>query len=184
LPIHNRKETALPTLHEKAKDEIDAILSKYPTRRSAVLPLCALAQKEYGYMSPEAVREVAEILELDPTEIQGLVGFYTLLHETPTGKYVVEICDDLPCALRGADQFIDHVCHKLGVNVGETTEDGLFTIQRVMCIAACDRAPVAQIDLEYYEHLDPDKFDAVLEKLKSAATSGLEESGADSDSRN
>jgi len=183
LPIHNRKETALPTLREKAKDEIDAILSRYPTRRSAVLPLCDLAQKEYGYMSPEAVREVAEILELDPTEVQGLVGFYTLLREAPTGKYVIEVCDDLPCALRGADQFVDHVCHRLGVNVGETTEDGLFTVQRVMCIAACDRAPVAQINLEYHENLDADKFDAVLEKLKNAVTSNQEESSADSDSR-
>jgi NADH-quinone oxidoreductase subunit E len=85
--------------------------------------------------------------------------------------------------LRGADQFVDHVCHKLGVDVGETTEDGLFTVQRVMCIAACDKAPIAQINLEYYENLDPEEFDTVLEKLKNAATSNQEETGANSDSR-
>jgi NADH-quinone oxidoreductase subunit E len=173
----------LPTLRESAKDKIDAILEKYPTRRSAVLPLCDLAQKEYGYMSPEAVREVAEILDLDPTEVQGLVGFYTLLREAPTGEYVIEICNDLPCALRGADEFVDHVCHRLGVDVGDTTSDGLFTVQTVMCVAACDRAPVAQINLEYYEHLDPDKLHALLEKLKNAAISRREESHADPGSR-
>jgi len=173
----------LPTLRDKAQDEIDAILSKYPTKRSAVLPLCQLAQQEYGYMSREAVREVSEILELDPTEIHGLVGFYTLLHENPTGQYVIEICDDLPCALRGADEFVDHVCHKLGVRAGETTDDGLFTVQTVMCVAACDKAPVAQINLEYYENLDPDKFDQLVEHLRSKPKSTPDEPGADTISR-
>jgi NADH-quinone oxidoreductase subunit E len=173
----------LPALRDKANDEIDAILSKYPTKRSAVLPLCHLAQKEYGYMSLEAVREVAAILELDPTEVKGLVGFYTLLHEEPTGKYVIEVCDDLPCSLRGADQFVDHVCQKLGVQVGETTDDGLFTVETVMCVAACDKAPVAQVNLEYHENLDADKFDQLVEQLKSASESTREESGADTASR-
>lgn len=159
----------MPSLRDKVQDQIDAIMAKYPTKRSAVLPLCHLAQKEYGYMSPQAVREVAEILELDPTEVQGLVGFYTLLHEKPTGKHVIEICNDLPCALRGAEQFVEHVCQKLGVRPGETTKDGLFTVETVMCIAACDKAPVAQIDLEYYEHLDPDKFGETVARLKNEA---------------
>lgn len=175
----------MPTLREKAKDEIQAILSKYPTKRSAVLPLCHLAQAEHGYMSPEAVHEVAEILELDPTEVQGLVGFYALLHENPTGKYVIEICEDLPCALRGAEQFIDHVCHKLGVSVGGTTDDGLFTVHTVMCVAACDRAPVAQINLEYYENLDPDKFDDLLQRLKNGVEAApTEQSSANTASGN
>jgi NADH-quinone oxidoreductase subunit E len=156
----------LPTLRDHAQKEIDAILAKYPTKRSAVLPLCHLAQKAYGHMNPEAVRDVAEILELDPTEVQGLLGFYTLLREEPTGKYVIEICDDLPCALRGADAFVEHVCEKLNVRPGETTEDGVFTVETVMCIAACDRAPAAQINLEYYENLDPDRFDALIEQLR------------------
>jgi NADH-quinone oxidoreductase subunit E len=173
----------LPTLRDKANDEIEAILSKYPTKRSAVLPLCHLAQKEYGYMSREAVREVAAILDLDPTEVQGLVGFYTLLREEPTGKYVIEVCDDLPCSLQGADQFVDHVCQKLGVQVGETTDDGLFTVETVMCVAACDKAPVAQVNLEYHENLDADKFDQLVEQLKTAAESTQKESDADSASR-
>ena len=160
----------MSTLRAKAQAEIDAILAKYPTKRSAVLPLCHLAQKEYGYMSPKAVRQVAEILELDPTEVKGLIGFYTLLRENPKGKHVIEICNDLPCALRGADQFVEHVCQKLSVHPGQTTQDGLFTVETVMCIAACDKAPVAQIDLEYYEHLDPEKFDEIVTQLGNQAS--------------
>jgi NADH-quinone oxidoreductase subunit E len=169
----------LRTLRDIANDEIDSILRKYPTKRSAVLPLCHLAQEQYGYMSAEAVRQVAEILDLDPTEVQGLVGFYTLLHEKPTGKHVIEICNDLPCALRGADQFVGHVCKKLGVEVGETTEDGLFTLETVMCIAACDRAPAAQIDLEYHENLDQDKFDRIIERLREKGRSGGNKASGD-----
>lgn len=173
----------MPTLRDKAQDEIDAILSKYPTKRSAVLPLCHLAQQEYGHMSHEAVREVSEILELDPTEVQGLVGFYALLHEKQMGQYVIEVCDDLPCALRGADEFVDHVCRKLGVRAGETTDDGLFTLQTVMCVAACDKAPVAQINLEYYENLDAEKFDQLVERLRYEAKSTPDEPGTDTVSR-
>lgn len=156
----------MPTLRDAANDQINAILEKYPTRRSAVLPICYLAQEHFGYVSPVAVRQIAEILELDPTEIQGLLGFYTLLHEEPTGKHVIEICTDLPCALRGADQFAEHVCNKLGVDIGGTTDDGLFTVEAVMCVAACDKAPVAQINLEYHENLDPVKFDQLIERLR------------------
>lgn len=169
----------MATLRENAKDAIDAILEKYPTKRSAVLPLCHLAQKEYGHMSPAAVREVAAILELDPTEVQGLVGFYTLLREKPIGKYVIEICNDLPCALRGADQFVQHVCDKLGVGVGETTDDGLVTVETVMCVAACDKAPVAQINLGYFENLDPKELEGILEQLKEQANSPAKDSDAD-----
>ncbi len=154
------------TLRDRARHEIDAILARYPTKRSAVLPLCHLAQREYGYMSPEAVREVADILGLDPTQVRGLVGFYILLHEELTGKHIIQICDDLPCALRGADQLVEHVCQRLGVRPGQTTADGTFTLETVMCVAACHRAPVAQIDLEYHENLDPDKFDEVVARLK------------------
>jgi NADH-quinone oxidoreductase E subunit len=180
-PLANNKEMVLPILRDKAQDRIDAILQRYPTKRSAVLPLCHLAQEEYGYMSPEAVREVADILELDPTEVQGLVGFYTLLREKPTGEYVIEICNDLPCALRGADRFVEHVCRKLGIRTGETTADGLFSVETVMCVAACDRAPVAQINLEYFENLDPDKIDAIIEGLvkEAEATDAQEKPRAD-----
>ena len=155
---------------EKYKREITDILSKYPDKRSAVLPMMHLAQREYGYMSQEAMTEVAGILDLDPTHVLSLAGFYTLYYEEPVGKYVLEICNDLACALRGADDFVEMACEKLGVSPEETTEDGLFTLKTVMCLAACDKAPMLQCNLEYQENLDEDKLDALLAELRQKAS--------------
>src|SRR5690242_10703345 len=101
-------------LKENRASEIDAVLAKYPTKRSAVMPLLYLAQEEYGYCNADAIREVAELTGLDPTEVESIVGFYTMFFEEKTGRYIVEVCDDLPCALRGADQFVSHCERKLG----------------------------------------------------------------------
>ncbi|MCA9932559.1 MAG: NAD(P)H-dependent oxidoreductase subunit E [Ardenticatenaceae bacterium] len=157
---------------EKYAKEIEGILARFPSKKSAALPLMHLAQHEYGYMSPEAMREVAEILDLDPTHILSLSGFYSLYYEEPVGKYVLEICNDLACALRGADEFVEMATDKLGIPVDGTTEDGLFTIKTVMCLGACDRAPMLQCNLKFEEHLDEAKFDLLLERLRSEANTG------------
>ena len=162
-------------LRDKYASEIQKILDKYPPerKRSAVLPILYLAQSEYGYCTPEAIEEVAAILGLDPTEVNSVVGFYTLFYDRPIGQHVIQVCNDLPCALRGADRFVDHVCAGLGLDKhalehgGQTTADGQFTVETVMCIAACDKAPCAQIDLEFAELLTPEKFDALLESLRA-----------------
>ena len=160
-------------LVEEYSDEIQAILAKYPDKRSAVLPLMYLAQEAYGFMSREAMRDVAGVLDLNPTEVLSLAGFYTLFYEEPVGKYVLEICNDLPCALRGADEFVEMACHKLGVEVGGTTEDGMFTVKTVMCLAACDKAPMLQANLKYEENLDEEKFDALITRLREEAAKGV-----------
>lgn len=157
---------------EKYAEEIEGILARFPHKKSAVLPLMHLAQQEYGYMSDAAMREVADILDLDPTHILSLAGFYSLFHEEPTGKYVLEICNDLACALRGADDFVEIVCRKLDVPVGGTTEDGLFTVQTAMCLGACDRAPMLQYNLKFAEYLNEEKFDELVAYLREEATSG------------
>jgi NADH-quinone oxidoreductase E subunit len=159
-------------LAEKYPSEIQAILAKYPDQRSAVLPLMYLAQEAYGFMSKEAMHDVAAVLGLDATEVLSLAGFYTLFYEEPVGKYVLEICTDLPCALRGAEEFADMACHKLGVDVDETTEDGLFTVKKVMCLAACDKAPMMQVNLKFEENLDEEKFDALITRLRQEAADG------------
>lgn len=159
-------------LIENYADEIYAILANYPDKRSAVLPLMYLAQEEYGFMSQEAMRDVAGVLDMDPTEVLSLAGFYTLFYEEPVGKYVLEICNDLPCALRGADEFVEMACDKLGTDVGGTTDDGLFTIKTVMCLAACDKAPMLQANLKYEENLDEAKFDALITRLRKEAADG------------
>lgn len=157
------------TFSEKYQAEIEGVIARFPNKKSAVLPLMHLAQRHYGYMSKEAMQEVAGLLDLDPTHVLSLTGFYTLYYEEPVGKYVLEICNDLACALRGADEFVDMACRKLQIGVDETTPDGLFTIKTVMCLAACDRAPMLQCNLKFEEKLDEAKFDQLIARLKADA---------------
>jgi NADH-quinone oxidoreductase subunit E len=154
-------------IREKRAAEIEKVLAKYPPerKRSAVMPLLYIAQEEYGYCSPEAMKEVAEIIGCDPTEVKSIVGFYTMFYENPVGEFVIDLCDDLPCALRGADKFVGHCEKKLGIRAGHTTPDGKFTLNTVMCIAACDRAPVAQVNKEFRYDLTEASFDRMVDEL-------------------
>ncbi len=162
-------------LQEKYSNEIEKILSKYPPdrKRSAVLPLLYIAQQEYGYCTPEAIRDVAGIVGVEPMEVESVVGFYTLFYDKPIGKHVVQVCNDLPCALRGSEQFLDHVCKRLGVDKhqvehgGATTADGTFTLESVVCLGACDKAPMMQIDLEYFERLSNEDFDRIIDEMQA-----------------
>lgn len=151
----------------KYATEIEQILKKYPDKKSAILPIMHLAQTEYGYMNQEAMAEVAQILDLDPTHVLSIAGFYSLFYEEPVGKYVLEICNDLACALRGADQFVEMASRKLGIPVEGTTPDGLFTLKTVMCLAACDKAPMLQCNLHYHENLNEQKFDVLIASLRA-----------------
>ena len=159
-------------LRDKYAKEIDALLARFPQKKSAVLHLMHLAQNEYGYMSDAAMREVADILDLDPTHILSLAGFYSLFYEEPTGKHVLEICNDLACALRGADEFVEMASRKLDIPVEGTTNDGIFTLKTVMCLGACDRAPMLQCNLKFYENLDEAKFGTLLTDLRARAADG------------
>lgn len=156
-------------LREKYAKEIDALLARFPDKKSAVLHLMHLAQNEYGYMSDEAMNEVADILDLEPTHILSLAGFYSLFYEEPTGRYVLEVCNDLACALRGADDFVEMASRKLDIPVEGTTNDGMFTLKTVMCLGACDRAPMLQCNLKFYENLDETKFDELIAALRAKA---------------
>lgn len=164
-------------LRDKYANEIDALLARFPQKKSAVLHLMHLAQSEYGYLSEAAMREVAGILDLDPTHVLSLAGFYSLFYEEPTGRYVLEICNDLACALRGADEFVDMASRKLGVPPESTTPDGLFTLKTVMCLGACHRAPMLQCNLKFYENLDEAKFDALLADLRAKAATAAAATG-------
>jgi len=132
-------------LHHAA--EIEQVLAKYPPDRkqSAVMPLLHLAQRETGYVTKQVVIEIAEIVGVSTTEVASIIGFYTLYHDHPEGRYRFQICTDLPCALRGADQFLNDLCKALQVKPGETTKDGLITVEEVKCLAACHRAPMFQV---------------------------------------
>lgn len=155
--------------------EIDQILAKYPPERvrSAVIPLLYLAQRKQGAVSQSAIQEIAKILKINATEVASIAGFYTLFHEEGGGRYRIQICTDLPCALRGADEFLKQICDYLGVKTGETTTDGLFTIEEVKCLAACHRAPMFQLqgdgEIVYYEDQSLETVKALIEHLRIEA---------------
>lgn len=165
-------------LAEKYRQEIEAIIARYPPehKRAAVMPLLYLAQREYGYLPPEAIQEVADLLDLDPTQVGGLVRFYTLYHSEPGGKYRIQVCTDLPCALCGAEKFAEELCQALGVEMGGTTEDGLFTVEEVMCVAACHRAPVFQVQdaegIHYHENQTLESALAWVEEVRQRESHG------------
>ncbi len=126
-------------------------------------------QDHYGYLSDEAIVEVAELLEMSPLEVEELATFYTFVYREPVGKYVIHICDSLVCWLDGYESIRDYLCRKLGIEMGETTTDGLFTLLPVCCIGYCDRAPAILINRKVYGPLTIDKLDQILEKLKAKA---------------
>lgn len=157
---------------EKYAAEIETILAKYPPdqKRSAVMPLLYLAQREGGYVTKSDMVEIAEILGITSTDVASIVGFYTLYHDRPGGMIRIQVCNDLPCALRGADEFLENLCENLGIEVGETTQDGLVTVEAVMCLAACDKAPMFQVQsgegIAYYENQTVSSALEVVEALR------------------
>jgi len=163
------------SLADKYPQEVKKIMAKYPAeqKRSAVMPLLYLAQREQGFISKPALEDIAQMLEVSSTEVAEIVGFYTLFHDKKGGKYRMQVCTDLPCALRGADKFLEDLCGNLGIRVGETTADGMVTIESVTCLAGCDRAPMFQIQsaggLEYHENMTVDKTMELIETLRKTS---------------
>lgn len=160
------------SLEKKYPKEVKQILSKYPPehKRSAVMPLLYLAQREEGYITKDAMKDIACLLDMTETDVTSIVGFYTLYHDKKEGKYRMQVCTDLPCALRGADEFLENLCENLGIKVGETTPDGVVTLESVMCLAACDRAPMFQTQgpdgIKYHEYMTVDRTMELIEALK------------------
>lgn len=157
----------------KYKTEIDSILSRYPVKRSALIPLLYLAQREDGYISEAAMKEIAGLLNLTPPQVYETATFYTMLNLKPVGKFHVQVCKSLMCALVGSDTLVGWLRAKLGIKPGETTADGLFTLSTVECLAACGTGPMMQVNDDYYERLTEDKVDRILADLKRDGTSPL-----------
>ena len=165
------------SLAEKYPKEVEKILAKYPPeqKRSAVMPLLYLAQREEGYVDRPAMRDIAALVDVTETEVASIIGFYTLYHDAPAGKLRIQVCTDLPCALRGADQFLSDLCAKLGIEPGGTTPDGLITVEPVMCLAACDNAPMFQTQgpdgIKYHENMNVETTIKLIEELKKGSNS-------------
>jgi len=145
---------------------IKEILSRYPDKRSAMLPLLWEVQNENGWITPEGVEEVARLTETTLAEVWEVVSFYTMFRREPIGKHLISLCNNLSCSLNNSEMLLDYLCGKLGIDEGETTPDGLFTLETVECLGACSWAPVMMINETLYTHLTKEKIDGILEKYR------------------
>jgi len=158
---------------KKYSPNIKEILTRYPggQKRSAVMPLLHLAQRENGCVSQHDIQNIAEILDISSTDVASIIGFYTLYHtEEEKAHYRIQVCTDLACALCGAGRFLEELCQKVGINPGETTPDGFITIEEVTCLAGCDGAPLFQLQgdgvITYYEDQTPEAALKLIEQLR------------------
>ena len=157
--------------------QVEEILARYPAdqKRSAVMPLLYLAQRKNGYITRQSLAEVAEISGLAVTEVVSIVGFYSLYHDESEGRvrYRIQVCTDLPCALRGADAFLRQLCENIGVRVGEETADGAIVVEEVTCLAGCHHAPLMQVqgvgEIVYHEDQTVESAVKVVEDLRRRA---------------
>lgn len=141
------------------------LLDHYPDKEAALLPVLHLARSEFKTITPEVMEYIAGLLELSPLQVMDVVSFYTLYPRREEGRYVIQLCATLSCALLGAESLADHLEHKLGIRVGETTPDKKFTLKKVECLGSCGTAPVMQINDAYYENLTVAKIDDILANL-------------------
>jgi NADH-quinone oxidoreductase subunit E len=159
-------------LTPKTRAEIERQRDRYPQARSAVLPSLWAVQHQLGYLSPEGMTEVAELLRLTPSEVEAVASFYSMYFDRPGGRHHVLVCINVSCALRGAEEIVSHLENRLGCPSGGTTEDGAFTWeQTVECLGACGGAPAMQVDHHFQENLTPERVDAILDEVRAASAS-------------
>ncbi len=166
------KETSALSAH--LIDEIKALPARYPQPRSAVMPALDLAQEELGYLTPEAMTEVATALQLDAGYVEGVATFYTLFHLEPIGKHRFYMCTNLSCTLRGAEEMVEHLRGAIGVKeAGEVSADGLFSYEEVECMGACEYAPMCRVDHRYHYDLTVAKVDQMVAERKHPAAAAV-----------
>jgi NADH-quinone oxidoreductase subunit E len=153
-------------LSDAACQMIQALMNKYPRKRSALIPALQLVQKEAGYLSSETVQEIAPLFDLSPSEINEVISFYTMFYKKPMGKYVIQVCTNISCLLCNAEEIAAHLVKKLGIGMGETSADQKFTLLEVECLGSCGTSPVIQINEDYYEDLTIEKLDRILDGLQ------------------
>lgn len=151
---------------EQSEQKIQEALARYPTRQAALLPVFWIAQEEFGWISKEVMELIAQRLDLSPAHVYGVATFYTMILKEPVGKYHLQVCRTLPCALMGCDSIIGHLKEKLGIAEGKTTPDKRFTLTTVECLASCGTGPAMMVNEKYYENLTVEKIDKILEGLK------------------
>jgi len=146
--------------------EIAELVKRYPGAQSALMPVLYMAQEDFGYISMDAQKMIAEVLGLRLMQVREVVTFYTMFREQPTGEYLLEVCTNAGCMLNGANELVAHMCETLGIKQGETTADGLFTVTEVECAGACGGAPVVQVNNAYHEKVTAADMDALITRVR------------------
>jgi NADH-quinone oxidoreductase subunit E len=155
-------------ISEKLDKFFDEKMKEYPTKRSFLVPMLLYSQDEVGAITDEVVAHLAKKTELTELEVRNVVSYYSMLRTRPAGKYNVQVCTNISCMLRGADELYDHCKKTLGIGHKQTTPDGMFSLEEVECIGACSWAPAVQVNYDFHENLTPEKMDEVLEKYKKS----------------
>jgi NADH-quinone oxidoreductase subunit E len=148
---------------ERAK----AIVRRYPVARSATIPLLHVAQEQDGHVTHDAMEQIGELVDATPAEVLGVATFYEMFKEHPVGQYLLGVCTNLSCMLLGAEEIVEHIESELGIKVGGTTGDGLFTLEEMQCLAACGGAPCLQVNYRYFEDVTTERVDGILAALRS-----------------
>ena len=164
------------TLTPERRRQLDELLTKYPPdrKRSAVLAALYLVQEQQGYITGNGIRHIAPLVDLTPAEVEDVVTYYVMFYREPVGKYVLQVCRTLSCALNGAERVTEALSEKLGIGVGETDKSGMFTLMEFECLGACDRAPVVMVNNElWHEHATPDSCGKLLDDLKARGAGAL-----------
>jgi len=142
-------------------------LLKYPFKKAAVMPVLYIAQEQNGWISGEVITAVAELLEMNPEEVLGVVTFYTMYHKNPAGKYHIQVCTNVSCMLRGGYELFEQVKKKLGLENGGVTPDSRFSLEEVECMGSCGTAPMIAVNEDYYENFSKEEFEKILEHLQN-----------------
>ncbi|HKB85213.1 MAG TPA: NAD(P)H-dependent oxidoreductase subunit E [Ignavibacteriaceae bacterium] len=153
--------------NEDNLQKINGILTKYPVKKPAVMPVLYLAQEQNGFISNDVIKEVADLLEMTPEEVLGVVTFYTMYHQKEMGKYHIQVCTNVSCMLRGGYDLYDKVKEKLGIDNMQVTEDKVFSLEEVECMGSCGTAPMIAVNEDYYENLTKEKVVEILDSLKN-----------------
>lgn len=155
---------------EQFESRFAEMVTHYPTKRSALVPTLLYAQDETGFLSDDVISEIALRLDLTELEVRNVISYYSMLTTKPRGRFNVQVCTNISCMVRGAEEVFDHCKKKLGIGHKGTTPDGLFSLEEVECIGACSWAPAAQVNYDFHENLTPGKMDKVLDEYKKKGT--------------
>ena len=151
---------------ESLRQKFDELTSKYPVKRSALIPMLLTTQEEIGYLTSESIQFISEYLNIPAIEVYEVITFYSMLRTKPVGKNHIQVCTNISCLLLGGEQMFEHISERLGIKEGETSPDGVFSLIQVECLGACCNAPAMQVNYKYHEDLNIEKVDSILEELR------------------